>query len=60
MHKDPTLMSGFTDNYIKIDAPFEANRINTICTVRLKQVTRSGNMAAEILYDGQPLPYLAV
>ena len=60
MHKDPTLMSGFTDNYIKIDAPFEANRINTICTVRLKQVTRSGNMAADVLYDGQPLPYLTV
>jgi threonylcarbamoyladenosine tRNA methylthiotransferase MtaB len=60
MHKDPTLMSGFTDNYIKIDAPFEANRINTMCRVRLKQVTRSGNMAADVLYDGQPLPYLAV
>ena len=60
MHKDPNLMSGFTDNYIKIDAPFEADRINTICTVHLKQVTRSGNMAAEILYDDQPLPSFAV
>ena len=60
MHKDPTLMSGFTDNYIKIDAPFDANRINTICTVRLAQVSRSGNMAADILYDGQPLPSFAV
>jgi threonylcarbamoyladenosine tRNA methylthiotransferase MtaB len=60
MHKDPTLMSGFTDNYIKIDAPFDAKRINTICTVRLAQVSRSGNMAADILYDGQPLPSFAV
>ncbi len=60
MHKDSNLMSGFTDNYIKIDAPFEADRINTICTVHLKQVTRSGNMAAEILYDDQPLPSFAV
>ena len=34
-HKDPTLLSGFTDNYIKVEVPWEEGLINTIRPVRL-------------------------
>ncbi|MEO6039192.1 MAG: tRNA (N(6)-L-threonylcarbamoyladenosine(37)-C(2))-methylthiotransferase MtaB, partial [Saprospiraceae bacterium] len=29
-HKDPALLSGFTDNYVKVELPFAADRLNTI------------------------------
>lgn len=34
-HNDPSLLSGFTDNYIKVEVPWEEGRINTIRPVRL-------------------------
>lgn len=48
MHKDSKLMSGFTDNYIKIEMPFEADRINEVAPVVLKKVLRSGNVGGEM------------
>ncbi|MCC7245941.1 MAG: tRNA (N(6)-L-threonylcarbamoyladenosine(37)-C(2))-methylthiotransferase MtaB [Saprospiraceae bacterium] len=41
-HKNPTLLSGFTDNYVKIEIPFEADKINTIAPVRLGQLSADG------------------
>ncbi len=37
-HKQAGLMTGFTDNYIKIEAPLEADKINTISTVQLMSI----------------------
>lgn len=35
-------LSGFTDNYIKIETPFSVNLVNTIKVVNLKDFTESG------------------
>ncbi len=37
-HKDSTLLSGFTDNYIKVEVTWEEGLINTIRPVRLTGV----------------------
>jgi threonylcarbamoyladenosine tRNA methylthiotransferase MtaB len=39
--KEDGMMSGFTDNYIKVSLPFEASLINTIREVRLLQLDES-------------------
>lgn len=41
-HKNPALLSGFTDNYIKVEMPFEAGRVNTVAPVLLKNLTADG------------------
>lgn len=41
-HKNPGLMSGFTDNYVKIEMPYEAGRVNTIAPVWLGDLTANG------------------
>lgn len=45
MHKDKRRMSGFTDNYIKIEVPFHANLINEMEPVQLQGVLKNGQMA---------------
>ncbi len=47
--KEEGLMSGFTDNYIRIEAPFEESRINTIAPVRLKAINGEGRVVAEVV-----------
>lgn len=37
-HSDENLMSGFTQNYIKVVAPFEAEKINQIAPVKLVKI----------------------
>jgi threonylcarbamoyladenosine tRNA methylthiotransferase MtaB len=41
-HKKAGLMTGFTDNYVKVELPFEAGRINTIGPVLLGELTADG------------------
>ncbi len=41
-HKDPTLMTGFTDNYVKVEMPFDVTRLNTIAPVLLGDLNRQG------------------
>ncbi len=41
-HKNPALLSGFTDNYVKIEAPFMADRLNTIAPVLLADLWPGG------------------
>jgi threonylcarbamoyladenosine tRNA methylthiotransferase MtaB len=41
-HKDPALMTGFTDNYVKVEMPLDAARLNTIAPVWLGDLTRNG------------------
>jgi threonylcarbamoyladenosine tRNA methylthiotransferase MtaB len=47
-HKNPTLLSGFTDNYVKIEMPFEAGRVNTIAPVLLENLTADGEVVSAI------------
>jgi len=49
VHKNPELMSGFTDNYIKIEAPFQAEMINGIGTVQLMNITEKGHVSANVM-----------
>ena len=41
-HKDKSLISGFTDNYIKIEMPFEEGLINTVAEVDLREINHNG------------------
>lgn len=45
---DPCLMSGFTDNYIKITAPLQPELLNTIRPVQLEGFGMEGNVRAAI------------
>ena len=44
--KEKNKMSGFTDNYIKIDIPLEEDMINKIMPVKLEHVNADGNVNA--------------
>lgn len=48
-HKEDGLMSGFTDNYIKIEMPLEVDALNTIEAVALQHVNSQGIMLASSL-----------
>ena len=48
-HKNKALMTGFTDNYIKIEAPYDADLINQISTVQLLSINDSGNVEVIIM-----------
>jgi len=41
-HKNPTLLSGFTDNYIKIEAPVSAGQVNEIKPAWLMELNLNG------------------
>jgi len=41
-HKNRALLSGFTDNYVKIEMPFEEGRVNTIGPVWLGEMSGDG------------------
>lgn len=43
-HKDRTLLSGHTDNYIKIEIPFQPGLINTIAPVKLERLSTDGEV----------------
>ncbi|MCB9305017.1 MAG: tRNA (N(6)-L-threonylcarbamoyladenosine(37)-C(2))-methylthiotransferase MtaB [Lewinellaceae bacterium] len=45
-HKDPALMSGFTDNYVKVILPFEAGMINTIAPVMISDLAPEAEACA--------------
>ncbi|MDL2320159.1 tRNA (N(6)-L-threonylcarbamoyladenosine(37)-C(2))-methylthiotransferase MtaB [Alistipes sp. OttesenSCG-928-B03] len=42
-------MTGFTGNYIKVCAPHDKTRVNTLCNVVLGSPTADGDMTAEII-----------
>lgn len=44
VHRDKTKMTGFTDNYIKVELPFQAELINKIATVQLQNINEEGNV----------------
>ncbi len=48
-HKTKGLMSGYTDNYIRIEAPYDPALINTRGQVELQQINDSGHVGAELV-----------
>lgn len=48
-HKDRSRLTGFTDNYVKIEIPFQAELLNTIAPVRLGLLTTDGEALASTL-----------
>jgi threonylcarbamoyladenosine tRNA methylthiotransferase MtaB len=44
VHRDETKMTGFTDNYVKVELPFQANLINKIGTIQLQVINEAGNV----------------
>ncbi len=53
-HPDATLMSGFTDNYIKIEAPFDEALLNQVVAVPLLELNADGSILAPL-----PTPFVA-
>lgn len=47
VHKDKNLVSGFTDNYVKIEMPYEEGLLNTVEKVELISITPEGNMESK-------------
>ena len=47
-HKNKELMTGFTDNYIKIETEFLEEYINAIQPVELKEILASGQVSTEM------------
>ena len=47
--KEAGRMSGFTDNYIRIDAPLEEDKLNTIGVVQLMNIDANGNVEATVM-----------
>ena len=43
------LMYGYTDNYLRVSAPYDIARINTICSVKLVAFDDEGNIRSEIV-----------
>jgi threonylcarbamoyladenosine tRNA methylthiotransferase MtaB len=48
-HKDKSLMTGFTDNYLKVEAPYDPALINKISTVQLMNVKDNGTFEVIIM-----------
>jgi threonylcarbamoyladenosine tRNA methylthiotransferase MtaB len=42
-------ISGFTENYIKVDMPFQEEMINELVRVKLLSVQPNGHMSAKII-----------
>ncbi len=53
-HPDATLMSGFTDNYIKIEAPFDEALLNQVVAVPLLELNADGSILVQL-----PTPFVA-
>jgi threonylcarbamoyladenosine tRNA methylthiotransferase MtaB len=42
-------MYGYTDNYLRVSAEYDIQRINTICRVKLNDYDKDGNIRCEIV-----------
>lgn len=49
--KEEDQMHGFTSNYIKITAPYSAEKVNTIQPVLMAEIDRTGTMAVKELVE---------
>ena len=48
VHRDPNKMTGFTNNYIKIETALQPELINKIATVQLMNINEDGNVEAMV------------
>jgi threonylcarbamoyladenosine tRNA methylthiotransferase MtaB len=48
LSKNPAFLSGFTDNYLKIEIPFEPDLLNTIQPVLIKSFNPEGDLTTEL------------
>ena len=46
--KHGNMMHGFTENYIKVEVPYQKNLCNIVISVKLIELADSGNMSVEI------------
>lgn len=53
-HKNRALLSGFTDNYVKIEMPFEEGMLNTIAPVWLGEMSGDGEAVVAWEHDVMP------
>lgn len=57
-HRNKDLMSGFTDNYIKVELPYDPALLNEMRPVKLSNITEEGVVAIEQLSD-RPIEQLS-
>jgi threonylcarbamoyladenosine tRNA methylthiotransferase MtaB len=50
-HKDKGMISGFTDNYIKIESSFQEGLINRVRSITLDRINEDGNMSIGALLE---------
>jgi threonylcarbamoyladenosine tRNA methylthiotransferase MtaB len=43
------IMYGYTDNYLRVAVPYNADVINTICPVRLESIDANGDISATLI-----------
>ena len=49
MMSDKDIMYGFTDNYIKVELPYDETLKNTIVNVKLETVLENGNVKGSVV-----------
>lgn len=45
------MMYGFTDNYVRVQKPFNSNSINQIEMVKLEKISAEGNVIVSNLFE---------
>lgn len=45
------LMYGFTENYVRVEKPFDAHSVNQIERVQLQKIEESGNVSVQPVFD---------
>jgi threonylcarbamoyladenosine tRNA methylthiotransferase MtaB len=48
-HKNTALLTGFTDNYIKIELPYQSEKLNTIAPIHLDKINAEGDVVSQML-----------
>jgi threonylcarbamoyladenosine tRNA methylthiotransferase MtaB len=46
-HKNTALLTGFTDNYIKIELPYQTDKLNTIAPIFLEKINADGDVVSQ-------------
>lgn len=54
-HKNAQYLTGFTDNYIKVELPFAPDLLNTLGMVHLQSLNLDGDMLAQFQTQSEPL-----
>ena len=49
VHKNKSLLTGFTENYLKVEIPYKEDLVNSLGYVRLKNITDQGNICSSYI-----------